>query len=234
MSRVAARRITAMPDSPSSRRGRPIRLPRDTVVTAATRLLATGGAEAFSMRRLADDLQASTAAIYHHFPTKATLFTVVLGELADAMQRPELPDAPRDRLIAIVCYLIDTLDQLPWVADILVTGQSTGRSAMWMLNEFIYAANALGASDRKAGYLYLTVWRFVVGELMSRRAAQAHRDTELAQPYWSDLITTDQLADFPTVARLLPQWADIRAEFRTETAVADVIDGLIASITRHS
>ncbi|MFD8104398.1 TetR/AcrR family transcriptional regulator [Nocardia fluminea] len=219
-----------MPDTPSPRRGRPIRLPRETVVTAATQLLATGGAEAFSMRRLADELGTSTAAIYHHFPTKAALFTVVLGALADDLQRPELPDAPRDRLIAIVCYLVDTLDQLPWVADILVTGQSFGRSAMWMLNEFVDAANELGATDRKAGYMYFTVWRFVVGELMSRRAAQTRRDTEPTQPYWSDLITTDQLTDFPTVERLLPHWADIRAEFRTETAIADVIDGLIAGI----
>ncbi|MGM7644992.1 TetR/AcrR family transcriptional regulator [Nocardia sp. JW2] len=185
------------------------------------------------MRRLADELGTSTAAIYHHFPTKAALFTVILGALADELQRPELPDAPRDRLIAIVCYLVDTLDQLPWVADILVTGQSFGRSAMWMLNEFVDAATDLGATDRKAGYMYFTVWRFVVGELMSRRAARTHHGTEPAQPYWSDLITTDQLTDFPTVARLLPQWSDIRAEFHTETAVADVIDGLVASITRN-
>ncbi len=223
-----------MPDTPTPRRGRPIRLAADTVVTAATRLLATGGAEAFSMRRLADDLGTSTAAIYHHFPTKAALFTVVLGALADDLRRPELPAAPRERLIAIVCYLIDTLDQLPWVADILVTGQSTGRSAMWMLNEFVDAANQLGATDRKAGYMYFTIWRFVVGELMSRRGAQAHHDTASAQSSWSDLITADQLTDFPTVARLLPQWGKIRAEFHTETAVADVIDGLIASIDRDS
>ncbi|MFG1770708.1 TetR/AcrR family transcriptional regulator C-terminal domain-containing protein [Nocardia salmonicida] len=119
------------------------------------------------------------------------------------------------------------------MADILVTGQSTGRSAMQMLNEFVDAATDMGATDRKAGYMYLTVWRFVVGELMSRRAAQAHRNTEPAQPYWSDLITTDQLADFPAVARLLPQWTDIRAEFPTESAVADVIDGLIADVPHH-
>ncbi|NNH68389.1 TetR/AcrR family transcriptional regulator [Nocardia uniformis] len=223
-----------MSDTPSRRRGRPIRLPRDAVVTAATRLLAAEGAEAFSMRRLAGDLGVSTAAIYHHFPTKAALFTVVLGVIADDLRPPELPEAPRERLIAIVGYLIDTLHQLPWVADILVTGQSAGRSAMWMLNEFIDAANKLGASDRKAGYMYLTVWRFVVGELMSRRAAAAHHDTEgePALPYWSDLITADQLADFPTAARLLPQWADVRAEFHTETAVADIIDGLVAGLPK--
>lgn len=224
-----------MPHAPSRRRGRPIRVTRDAVVTAATRLLAAEGAPAFSMRRLASDLGVSTAAIYQHFPTKAALFTVILGALADDLRRPELPEAPRDRLIAITDYLIDTLHQLPWVADILVTGQSTGRSAMWMLNEFIDAAVELGASDRRAGYMYLTVWRFIVGELMSRRAAQAHHQTgtEPALPYWSDLITVDQLADFPTAARLLPQWADIRAEFRAETAVPDIIDGLIAGIPKR-
>ncbi|MGW5453926.1 hypothetical protein [Nocardia sp. NPDC003979] len=67
-----------------------------------------------------------------------------------------------------------------------------------------------------------------------RAGGRNDHGTEPAQPYWSDLITTDQLTDFPTVARLLPQWADIRAEFDTETAVADIIDGLVASITRNS
>ncbi|MEV0686202.1 TetR/AcrR family transcriptional regulator [Nocardia sp. NPDC050378] len=185
------------------------------------------------MRKPAGDLGVSTAAIYHHFPTKAALFSVVLGRLTDELQRPELPTAPRDRMVAIVDYLIETLHRLPWVADILVTGQSSGRAALWMLNEFVDAAGELGASDRQAAYMYLTAWRFVVGELMSRRAAEHHRDgDEAALPYWSDLISADQFIEFPAVARLLPQWADIRAEFRSKTAVADVIDGLVAGISR--
>ena len=42
--------------------------------------------------------------------------------------------------------------------------------------------NAGPPDDRQAGYMHFAVRRFVVGELMSRRAIQAHRDTEHAQP----------------------------------------------------
>ncbi|MBF6476501.1 MULTISPECIES: TetR/AcrR family transcriptional regulator [Nocardia] len=223
-----------MPERSPRRRGRPVRVPRDAVVAAATQLLAAEGEQAFSMRRLASELQVSTAALYHHFPTKAALFTAVLGRLANSLRRPALPEGPRERLIAIVSYLIDILHQLPWVADILASGQSGARSALWILEEFVVAARELGASDRQAGYMYLTVWRFVVGELTSRHAAAAHRESEPALPYWSDLTGADQLADFPAVARLLPQWAEVRADFRTEDAVADVIDGLLAGISRRA
>ncbi|WP_240772290.1 helix-turn-helix domain-containing protein [Nocardia sp. CS682] len=39
-------------------------------MAATTRMLDGGGAEAFSMRKLADELGVSTAAVYHHFPPK--------------------------------------------------------------------------------------------------------------------------------------------------------------------
>ncbi|GAJ85050.1 putative TetR family transcriptional regulator [Nocardia brasiliensis NBRC 14402] len=143
---------------------------RDDVVTVTTRLLTTGGAQAFSMRKLADELGVSTAAVYHHFPTKAALMIAVLSARADELDRPDLPADPRDRLVAIVAYLIDVLHQMPWVADILVSGESFGRAAMWILDEFVDTATRLGATDDYAGYMYSAIWRFVLGELMMRRA----------------------------------------------------------------
>ncbi|MFI9404550.1 TetR/AcrR family transcriptional regulator [Nocardia sp. NPDC052316] len=215
------------------RRGRPVRVPREDVVAATTRMLDDGGAEGFSMRKLADELGVSTAAVYHHFPTKAALMIAVLSARADQLDRPQLPRAPRDRLVAIITYLIDVLHEMPWVADILVSGESFGRAAMWILDEFVDTATALGATDDYAGYMYNAVWRFILGELMMRRA-EAERTEATAQghprPRWTDQATPEALADFPTTVRMLPKWDTIRNAYRTETAVGHLIDGLIAGI----
>ncbi|WP_369028653.1 TetR/AcrR family transcriptional regulator, partial [Nocardia farcinica] len=88
-----------MPNSAPRRRGRPIRLEREAVLAATDDMLATEGAGAFSMRRLAGRLGVSTAAIYHHFPTKGALFFAVLNARADDLRQPRLPADPRDRLV---------------------------------------------------------------------------------------------------------------------------------------
>lgn len=219
-----------MSPTAARKRGRPIKVGRDAVVTATTQLLATEGVDGFSMRRLARELGVSTAAIYHHFPTKNALFFAVLSARADELDRPWLPDDPRDRLVTIVVYLIDTLHQLPWVLDILVTGETFGRAAMWILDEFVRAANELGASDDEAVYAYNVMWRFALGELITRRAADERDEATAAgnpPPHWTDVATPEVLAEFPTVVRLLPRWSHHTARYDTAAAARHMINGLL-------
>ncbi|MEV5650923.1 TetR/AcrR family transcriptional regulator [Nocardia sp. NPDC052254] len=213
------------------KRGRPILLDREAVVSTTARLLATAGVAGFSMRGLARELGVSTAAVYHHFPTRSELFFAVLSARADELDRPPLPSDPRERLVAVVVYLIDTLHQLPWVLDILVTGETFGRAAMWILDEFVQAAHELGADDEKAIYVYGVMWRFVLGELMTRRAAdeRARATVAAGRPprHWTDTATAEMLADFPNVVRVLPQWSRSIARHDTTTATRDMLDGLL-------
>ncbi|NEW27158.1 TetR/AcrR family transcriptional regulator [Nocardia cyriacigeorgica] len=222
-----------MPISTPRRRGRPVRLEREAVVAATGDMLATDGADAFSMRRLAARLGVSTAAIYHHFPTKSALFFAVLDARADDLQRPDLPTDPRGRLVAIVLYLIETLHELPWVVDILVTGETYGRAAMWILDEFVGCARTLGATDEQAVYLYSVLWRFTLGELAARRAADdraAATRRGQAPPHWTESAATDLLDDYPTAVGVLPQWTTAVARYDVRKAVSDVVDGLVANL----
>ncbi|MCA2207870.1 TetR/AcrR family transcriptional regulator [Nocardia rosealba] len=222
-----------MPTSTPRRRGRPVRLERDAVVAATGDMLATDGADAFSMRRLAGRLGVSTAAIYHHFPTKGALFFAVLDARADDLRKPDLPEDPRDRLVAVVLYLIETLHELPWVVDILVTGETYGRAAMWILDEFVSCARALGATEEQAVYLYSVLWRFALGELTARRAADDRADATRrghAPPHWTESAATDLLDEFPAAVGVLPQWTTAMARYDVRRAVGDVVDGLVANL----
>ncbi|WP_067511253.1 TetR/AcrR family transcriptional regulator [Nocardia puris] len=217
------------------RRGRPVRVTREEVVAATTRMLKQDGSAGFSMRRLADELGVSTAAVYHHFPGKAQLFIAVLSEEAERVPRPDLPDSPRDRLITLVMHVIEVLHELPWVVDVLVAGESFGRAAMWILDEFVGAAMELGADIRHGTYMYSAMWRFVLGELMMRRVADERAAAAAAgdpRPLWSDLVAPDEFAEFDRVGELLPELSRMREEFRARTAVAEFVDGMVLGIPR--
>ncbi|MGW4070506.1 TetR/AcrR family transcriptional regulator [Nocardia grenadensis] len=219
-----------MPNPAPRKRGRPVRLDRETILAATDRMLTADGAKTFSMRRLADRLGVSTAAIYHHFPTKGALLFAVLNARADELRRPGLPTDPRDRLATIVIYLIDTLHALPWVVDILVTGEVYGRAAMWILDEFANAARALGATDTQVVYMYSVMWRFVLGELTVRRAADERSAADRPSAHWTESASPDLLGDFPSVVRLLPQWTVALRGYDSTRAARDIIDGLVANL----
>lgn len=221
-----------MADNPTTRRrGRPVRVTRADVVEAATRMLATdGGADTFSMRKLADELGASTAAVYYHFPGKAQVIIAVLSARADQLPRPDLPADPRERLLVIVNHLLEVLNEQPWVVELLVGGESFGRAALWIVDEFLKAAIELGASDRYATYMYGAIWRFILGDLMMRRAEDERAAADTPPPRWSELAEPADLAAFDTLQRVLPEWAAVRVEYRSSTAAAHFIDGLLLGI----
>lgn len=223
--------MEAMTGSPTSRRrGRPVRVSRDELVAAGSRMLAEGGAAAFSMRKLASELDVSTAAIYHHFPTRAQLFIAVLSARAAELDRPELPADPRERLIAITMHLAESIQRFPWVVELLISGEFFGRAAFWILDEFINAATELGATDEYAGYMYNAAWRYVIGELLMRRAEDERRAAEQQgthHAHWTEEVDAEEIADFPTVVRLLPKWVGIRDGYNSRTAVEHLIDGLL-------
>ncbi|SUD48880.1 division inhibitor protein [Nocardia otitidiscaviarum] len=224
----------AMADSATTprRRGRPVRVSRADIIAATTRLLAAGGKDAFSMRKLADELGVSTAAVYHHFPAQAQLFIAVLSARAEELPAPRLPQDPRERLVALIAYLIDILQELPWVAELLVGGESFGRAALWILDEFIRSARALGASPQYAAYMYSALWRFVLGELLMRRAdaERVAAPADARPPRWTEFVTPEDLAEFPEVRDILPQWSAVRELLPGDTAIRRFVDGLLSGI----
>lgn len=222
-----------MPNAAPRKRGRPVRADRATIVDTADRMLSAEGAAVFSMRRLAHRLGVSTAAIYHHFPTKAALFLAVLSARAAGLPRPALPDDPRERLTAIIVYLIETLHEFPWIVDLLVTGETYGRAAMWILDEFVATANRLGATDIEAGTMYSVLWRFVLGELIARNASGDRRSASgrgETVPHWTDTATSENLSEFPAVVRVLPQWGQIIDSYDSTRAVRAIVDGLVGNL----
>lgn len=212
----------------TGRTGRPPRLSQEAIIGAAQRLLAEEGPENLSMRRLAKELASTPMALYHHVRDKDDLLLLLLEEYARSISRPELPDDPRDRLVAAAQLLHDVLAECPWIVEVLASDDLMAVSALWIVEAMVDAAIEYGLSPEAAVDTYRIIWYYTVGELVirvtrERRQAEAdrpsHRDHAFAE------LATD---DYPRLASLADQWADLTVRDTHRKGLEAVVDGMLA------
>jgi AcrR family transcriptional regulator len=83
---------------------------RARILDAALRLMASGGAHAMSMRRLAAECGLNVATLYHYFPSKADLLREVIAhqsyeDLLAQTPPVDLSLPPRERLAALLEWI---------------------------------------------------------------------------------------------------------------------------------
>ena len=78
---------------------------RDRIIDAAREMFASDGVEAVTMRAIADRIEYTPTALYHHFPNKQALLTELcerdFESLARRFQAGAVPKDPVERLYAI-------------------------------------------------------------------------------------------------------------------------------------
>src|SRR5215207_863578 len=83
-----------VPERPKSRRRDP--LTRDSIVSAAIKVLDAEGLDRFSMRRVAEELDTGAASLYWHVGSKDGLLDLVFDEV-NGEQVDEIPDPEPER-----------------------------------------------------------------------------------------------------------------------------------------
>ncbi|WP_308204523.1 MULTISPECIES: TetR/AcrR family transcriptional regulator [Mycolicibacterium] len=162
-------------------RGRP-RLPLDRIIATATALLDEEGADALSMRNLAQRLGSGTATLYRHFTGRADLVAQVIDSvLAEA----RVDDATLDAMTwqqaceALAHSLFDAFRRHPHVAPLLVERIPTGPNAMAQREQMIALLLKSGFSPLLAAQACATLARYVLGfatQLSPPDADAADRD----------------------------------------------------------
>lgn len=149
----------------SRSRGRPP-VPKQRIVAAALRIVDEQGAEALSLRALAQQLDSSTATLYRHFANRADLIHHViehaLGEApagADALRSLGWEDACR----AMATWMFATLRRHPNVAPLLLDQAPAGPNTMAMRELALQVFLDAGFSPYNAIRSYATLARFVLG-----------------------------------------------------------------------
>ncbi len=97
------------------------KLRKDEIVVEATKLFAERGYEGASMGDLADRVGLRKASLFHHFPSKEVLYSTVLAQLVEGVQRAIFAAANGEgsfleRLDALSDALTTTLGEQPYAA----------------------------------------------------------------------------------------------------------------------
>ncbi|WP_297627742.1 TetR/AcrR family transcriptional regulator [Nocardia sp.] len=156
-----------MKESDGRRRspGRP-RVPFDRIIAAALRIVDEDGADALSMRTLAQRLDTGTATLYRAVANRGELVAHVVDCVFGEIELD--PDAMRGADWEQVCLLagqaiFDTLSRHRGVAPLLIGRVPTGPHAMVHREWFLAMLLGNGFSGEAAARAYATIARYVLG-----------------------------------------------------------------------
>jgi len=167
-------------------------MPLDRIVAAALELVEAQGADALSMRSLAQRLESGTATLYRRFATRSELISTVidhiLGEVdVDARTVAELPW--QEACISFAQHMFDALSRHGNVAALLVEYTPMGPNALASRELCLSVLLDNGFPPAVAAHAYATLARYVLGFAIQHSGAgpgggqQGQRDVELSAAF---------------------------------------------------
>src|ERR1044072_256784 len=91
--------VMPRPAPPARRTGRPPTTSREQILHGARRIIDRDGWQKLTIRRLAAARGVGATTTYPHVRDKDYLLAQVLDHYADQIERPRLPDDPRERIV---------------------------------------------------------------------------------------------------------------------------------------
>lgn len=207
--------------------GRPPRTSRTEILGAAHRLIDRDGVERLTIRRLAAEIGTSPATVYYHVRDKDDLLVQLLNDYADQIPRPDLPDNPRERIVAAATVMHDVLAARPWVAEILTADDLLGDAAMWLVEAIVAGAVDAGADPDAAAHLYRHIWYFTAGEILIRAHRSRHHHRLDRPAYREQVLARLDPGDYPQLAGLASRWGSLTSQDTYAWGLRALVDGAL-------
>lgn len=163
---------------PSARgrpRGRPA-LPLDRIVEAALELVDEQGADALSMRSLAQRLGSGTATLYRHFANRAELIATVVDSMFGEIDFEESGAsgvAWQQACISFAQRAFDALARHGSLAPLLIGHIPMGPNALAHREYILSLLLRNGFAPEVAARSYATLWHYILGFAMQVREPAA-------------------------------------------------------------
>jgi AcrR family transcriptional regulator len=236
-------------DDPAGRRGRDRvrpRLSREEIIDAAIAIADAEGAEALSMRRIAQVLRAGTMSLYWHVPGKERLLELMRDMLMAEVAVPEPSGDWRADLRATAVSLRGMLSRHRWLMDFVGARPPLGPTTLLTLEAQLAMLAVLDLGAATDFDILTAVTTYVSGvvqretqELRSFEAERALRaeaeDFEPLMQAWRDRLAGTGL--FPHVVSFMETGVDPDAietmEHRFEFGLDCLLDGIAARIGRR-
>jgi len=219
--------------APARRKRAGAQLTPEAIIEASLRIAARGSADAFTVRRLGEELGADPTAVYRHFRDKDELLLSVadrtLGEVLDS-----IPDGLdwKDRLRALAAGSLAVALKYPAVAAAMAS-RTTRRANEFRVVELILGAvTEAGLEGAEAAVHY----RMVGDSLLAytgQRAAYLMFDPDVRagdESSWSREYRLVDAAGFPHITRLGTQLAQVTHDQVYQARV----EALITAIERRA
>jgi TetR/AcrR family transcriptional regulator, tetracycline repressor protein len=206
--------------------GRPP-VPLERIIDAAVQIVDEEGADALSMRTLAQRLGSGTATLYRHFDSRSALVAHVVDRMFGGI---EISDAElaamgwRDACRTTVQAMFDAVSRHEKVAPLLVEGIPVGPNAMAMRERCIALLLADGFPPQVAARAYATLSRYVLGFAIQVRghhdAEQTSKDSQA-----SAVLHAADPSLYPATAAVA-DWMPVPLEDEFRFGLELVLDGL--------
>ncbi|WP_308820181.1 TetR/AcrR family transcriptional regulator [Pseudonocardia alni] len=213
---------------PAARTGRPARLSRSGILTAARSILERDGVAALTMRRLAREVGSTPMALYHHVEDREQLLVLLLDDYAAGIPVPEVDGAPRERIVVAATTMHTALAARPWITEVLTADTVMSASALWYPEQIISAAVDAGLTAEQGVVVYRSIWHFTAGDILVRHNAAQAKGKAPASPR-EQLIAAADPAQLPRIAELASRWATLTAQDMYLDGLNAMVDGFLAS-----
>ncbi|MGW6194752.1 TetR/AcrR family transcriptional regulator [Kribbella sp. NPDC055110] len=208
--------------------GRPA-MPREQIVAAALAILDEEGADALSLRAVAQRLESSTATLYRHFDGRADLLAQVVDRIFGEIDvDPGQAATWQDACGALATAMLEVLRRHGNAAPLVGAHVPVGPNALLHRERALALLLAAGFSPALAARAYATLARHVLGfamQLNQDAAAQRREDTEVSAQLHR--LDPDQFPATVAVADALP----VTLEDEFDFGLRLIITGLEAART---
>ncbi|MFI6156380.1 TetR/AcrR family transcriptional regulator [Kitasatospora sp. NPDC051170] len=215
--------------APRKSPGRPPRISLDQVLDAARRVVTEEGVAKLTMRRLATEVGSTPMALYHHVRDKDELLVLLLDDYARRnLRRPELPADPQERVLLAATAIHDALAGCPWIVEVLTADDLMSTASLWFVEQIVEGLLACGLTPERAVHGYRAIWYYTAGEIMIRATAGRRRADSGHRTYRERVFADLDAHEFPCLARVAADWAEITAEDTYRQGLRALVYGLLA------
>lgn len=169
----------------SRSRGRPA-VPLDRIVGAALEIVDEEGAEALSMRSLAQRLGSGTATLYRHFANRSELVAMVVDRMLGEVAVEGRAALPWDQAcMSFAQSMFEALGRHGNGAPLLIGHVPMGPNAMAQREFMLSVLLDSGFSAQAAANIYATLSRYILGFAMqvSASAAADQHEAEVSEAF---------------------------------------------------
>jgi AcrR family transcriptional regulator len=218
------------PHAPHGRTGRPPRTSRAQILAAARQVIDRDGWEKLTIRRVAAEAGVGAMTLYHHVRDREDLLVQLINDIADQTPFPDLPSAPRDRIVVAATAIHDGLAAHAWSAEIIATDgylDRLGESALRMVETIVAAAIEYGCTPEQAVDVFRSIWYYTVGEILVR-AGSGGREAATPRPTDGSFFSTLDASRHPQLAAIGERWPALAARDIYRQGLGAFVDGLLA------